>query len=137
MPPKKRAKRAQNDPWSDQPASPGLWDQPGEDDPWRFVCCSKFLDAWASLTLMERSHLLRCCYQENCQKQDESGVSGVPGVQWNICGQSVCFQCFCKVLGSMVSSFLVACFWSIGCWQLAWGSVTLRTIPTANIRNFD
>ena len=179
---------AQNDPWGDQPASPGPWDQPGE-DPWRFVCCdkaevsvvsgvsddgveqdpwhtekqdkrdrtinleaamqmtvsmscgkatttdydanaanpsrirtvvgspckrksckkpgcqkgglnytacSKFLGAWASLTLMERSHLLRCCYQENCPKQDESGG----GIQWNICGQSVCFQRFCEVLGS-------------------------------------
>ena len=31
---------AQNDPWGDQPASPGPWDQPGE-DPWRFVCCDK------------------------------------------------------------------------------------------------
>ena len=195
MPPKKRAKTAQNDPWGDQPASHGPWDQGDEDDPWRFVCCdraadvpgvsvvsgvpddgvdpwhtekqdkrdrtinleaamqmtvsmscgkattsdydanaanpsriravvggpckrksckkpgcqkgglnftacSKFLDAWASLTLMERSHLLRCCYQENCSRQDESGVSGVPGVQWNICGQSVCFQRFCEVLGS-------------------------------------
>ena len=40
MPPKKRAKMAQNDPWGDQPASPGPWDQPGE-DPWRFVCCDK------------------------------------------------------------------------------------------------
>ena len=38
MPPKKRAKRAQNDPWGDQPASPGPWDEPGE-DPWRFVSC--------------------------------------------------------------------------------------------------
>ena len=159
MPPKKRAKRAQNDPWGDQPASPGPWDEPGE-DPWRFVCCdkaevsvvsgvpdddaeqdpwhtekqdkrdrtinleaamqmtvsmsrgkattsdydanaanpsrirtvvgtpckrksrkkpgcekgglnftacSKFLDAWASLTPMERSHLLRCCYQTTAQ----------------------------------------------------------------------
>ena len=34
-PPKKRAKRAQNDPWA---ASPGPWDEPGQ-DPWRFVCC--------------------------------------------------------------------------------------------------
>ena len=43
MPPKKRAKRAkraQNDPWGDQPAT-GPWDQPGEDDPWRLVCCDK------------------------------------------------------------------------------------------------
>ena len=45
---------------------------------------------------LERSHLLRCCYQENCPKQDESGG----GIQWNICGQSVCFQRFCEVLGS-------------------------------------
>ena len=192
MPPKKRAKTAQNDPWGDRPASPGQWDQPGDIDPWRFVCCdkaevsgvsvvsgvpddgvdpwhtekqdkrdrtinleaamqmtvsmscgkattsdydanaanpsrirtvvggpckrkfckkpgcqkgglnytacSKFLDAWASLTFMERSHLLRCCYQENCPKQDVSGGGG--GIQWNICGQSVCFQRFCEVLGS-------------------------------------
>jgi len=40
MPPKKRTKRAQNDPWGDQPASPGPWGEPGE-DPWRFVCCDK------------------------------------------------------------------------------------------------
>ena len=56
----------------------------------------KFLDAWASLTLMERSHLLRCCYQENCPKQDESGGSTL----WNICGQGVCIQRFCEILAS-------------------------------------
>ena len=31
---------AQNDPWGDQPASPGPWDQRGG-DPWRFVCCDR------------------------------------------------------------------------------------------------
>lgn len=61
-----------------------------------FTACSKFLDAWASLTPMERSHLLPCCRQDNCPKQDESGG----GIQWSICGQSVCFQRFCEVLGS-------------------------------------